>query len=148
MATGYDAAVDSILSAVKTPWDLGSGAIVDSAEPVTLIYEETQRDGKPDPSASGLPYARVTIRHDEGYAAALGGKRYRREGTVWVQVFVPAKDGLSKTKATSLARIAQKAYEDARGVVCYKAVTVQEKGLDGSFYRVDCRAQFWWDEIK
>jgi hypothetical protein len=32
--------------------------------------------------------------------------------------------------------------------VSFKDVTVAERGPDGTFYRVDCTAKFWWDEIR
>lgn len=149
MATDYDDAIDATLTVLKALWDTESAAIVGAADPVLLVYEEAERDLKPHPADSTQPWARVVVRHATGRAAALGRHRFRRTGTVYVQAFVPNDNGLAKGKATGLARIAQKAYEMTRGTaVSFKNATVTEKGPDGNFYRADCTAEFWWDELR
>lgn len=151
MATGYEDAVDSILSTLKAQWDTDTPAIVGTMLPASLVYEETEHDLKPHPRDTEKPWGRVVVRHAPGGsgAAALGNHRFRRTGTVFLQVFYPLTGGKSLEKASALARVGQKAYESARsGPVSYKSVTVSEKGPDGSFYRVDCTAKFWWDELR
>lgn len=148
MAFGYDDACDTILSIAKVAWDAEAPDLNGSVLPV-LVYENIEKDLKPHPRDTSKPWARVVIRHAGGAAAALGQHRFRRTGTVWGQIFVPFDDGLSPAKASALARILQKAYEVTGGsAVSFKDVTVAERGPDGTFYRVDCTAKFWWDEIR
>lgn len=148
MAIGYDDACDTILSLGKVAWDAEAPSLNETVLPV-LVYENIEKDLKPHPRDSKKTWARLVIRHSTGAAAALGQHRFRRTGIVWGQVFVPYEDGLSPAKASALARILQKAYEVTRGsAVSFKDVTVAEKGPDGVFYRVDCMAKFWWDEIR
>jgi hypothetical protein len=150
MALRYDDACDAILSLAKVAWDAEAPALNGMVLPV-LVYENIEKDLKPHPRDTSKPWARLVIRHVPGgsRAAALGQHRFRRTGIIWCQVFVPYDDGLSIQKATALARIVQKAYEVCRGSeVSFKDVTVAERGPEGTFYRVDCTANFWWDEIR
>jgi hypothetical protein len=148
MAIGYDDACDAILSIAKVAWDAEAPALNGSVLP-TLVYENKEKDLKPHPRDTGKAWARVVIRHATGAAAALGQHRFRRTGIVWGQVYVPYADARSPAQTSALARVLQKAYEVTRGsAVSFKDVTVAEKGPDGVFYRVDCTAKFWWDEIR
>jgi hypothetical protein len=67
----------------------------------------------------------------------------------WVQVFYPHRDGASVTQAKRLAKVAQKAYEGQRtDSVTFVRVPLQEKGSEGSWYRIDVIAYFEWTEIR
>lgn len=148
MASTYTTAVDSILATLKETWDTDTPALNGSAV-VALVYEDTEKDAKPHPRETGAAWARVSVRHEGARAAAIGGRKYRRTGMVWVQVFVPHTDGLAKDKAQALAAVALKAYESARGsLVSFKDAAVIDKGPEGAWIRADCTARFWWDELR
>lgn len=154
MAYSFNEAVDTILSTLKTKWDSDTPALNGGLVP-HLVYEFLEADLKPHPRDSGKPWARVTVRHNDGGKASLsnaaGVARYRRIGLVWIQVFVPAKFGSSWTLAESLAGVASAAYEGKRGIsgpVVFSKVTVEDKPKEGAWVRKDIKARFYWDEIR
>jgi len=141
-------ATDDILAALRTIWLAESPAIVGSMTAPVLVFEALEKDLKPHPKDGSKAWARLTVRHASGRAAALGNRRFRRTGTVHVQIFVPFKDGSAYTVAQRLARVAQKAYEGERaGAVTFNSVATPERGVEGSWYRIDCLASFSWDEV-
>lgn len=147
MAIDVVSATDVILSDLKVLWDVQAAVLV-TPTPV-LVFEPLEKSLLPHPADAALPWARVVVQHVTGRAAAIGPHRWRRTGLVLVNVFVPFTDGSSFTLAQRLAKIAQEAYEtpaDTR--VKYPRVDYKERGRDGTFYRVDVVANFWWDEIK
>lgn len=148
MATTYIAAVDRILTIIRAKW-LTDAAALNGAVLPELVFEDLQKDLKPAmPKDETKAWARVTIRHQGGMATAIGNRKFRRTGMVWVQCFVPATDGLARTVAQALAALAQEAYESATGEVSFKNATVAEKNPDGLFARADCTADFWWDQVR
>lgn len=158
MADRVDA-IDEILAALKTVWDADTPALraawetayalAASGQPFELVYEALEKDKRPHPDETGLPWARVCVRHVDGGHAAIGNKRFARSGHIIVQVFVPDKDASAWTVAQRLAMVAEKAYETAHGaVVSYKNIAVKEHGREGSYFRTDCKSDFWWHEVR
>lgn len=134
---------DEILTRFRTEW-LADGI----SSPVPLTFEDFESD-----LASGnAPWARVTVRHATGEQATLtdgsGKNRFRRTGTVFVQIFTPFGDGLSK--ADALATIAARAFEGKETPlhVWFRDVRYVEVGRDGQFYNVNVLADFEYDEVK
>lgn len=154
MSTNLISATDAILASLKTQWDADTPAITTTI-PV-VVNEILEPDLKEHPRQTGLPWARIAIRHATGRKVTLnndaGTARYRREGIVWIQVFVPRNDGSSYTTIQQLAMVAVKAYEGKRagpaGDVVYTDVSMQEKPIDGSFLHYDVKVAFYWDEIR
>lgn len=154
MALTYESAVDAILGRLKTRWDADTPALVSSADPVTLVYEQEEQDLKPHPRDTAVPWARAVVRHFNAAKVTLnceaGTARYRRMGLVWVQVFVPSTMGAPGwTLAQKLAMTAQKAYEGQRelGVVFTDSIII-EKPKDGALFSFDIKTSFYWDQIR
>jgi hypothetical protein len=150
----YNAAEDAILAALKVKWDADTPAL-NSAVPVTLVYELTEPDLKPHPRDSNKPWARVIVRHADAGKTSLTSSdktaRYRRVGIVWVQVFAPGSYGSAFTLARQLAQVAQAAYEGKRspdGSVVFTKAAITDSQKDGAFVRRDMKASFYWDEVK
>lgn len=144
-------ATDAILGRLKTQWDADTPTLNDGDIP-PLVYEATERSLEVHPKDKDEVWARVTIRHSPNQGpAAIGKRRFRRTGTVFVQVYVPNKDGTGSgyTLAQQFGAVAQNAFDGKRcGGVSIKQCAVMEKGTDGRWYRADCNVSFWWDEIR
>lgn len=102
--------------------------------------------------ASGS-WARVTVRHNIGGAATLGGevgnRRFRHEGIVTVQVFT--EHGNGQVDSDVLATVAMDAFEGevtSPGRVIFRNVRINEVGLDGQWFQVNVLAEFEYDVIK
>lgn len=136
-------AIDEICAIFKTAWDTtGHGSRVK--------YDNVGTTSTP-PSGQD-PWARVTIKHgvsaQASLAGAVGTRRFRRTGTLAVQVFTPPGEGLSG--ATDLPKIVQDAYEgvSTTGGVWFRDVSINEIGPDGDFFQTNVVAFFEYDEIK
>lgn len=102
--------------------------------------------GKPPSTRS--PWARFTIRHADGGSAAIGNRRFRREGTIFIQLYAPVGDGLSALDP--LTKIAMDAYEgqSTAGGAWFRDVRSREIGPDGDWYQVNVLVDFEYHEIK
>jgi len=110
-------------------------------------------DGLPGKPPSGrTPWARFTVRHADGEQATLandqGRRRWRRSGTIFIQLFAPVGDGLSALDP--LTKIAMDAYEgqSTAGGAWFRDVRCREIGPDGDWYQVNVLVDFEYDEVK
>lgn len=132
-----DEARDEMLAVFKAAWDTtaAAGNVSYSDKPATA-------------SAGG--WARVTVRHASGRQAtlanAMGAKRYRQSGTLWVQVYAPVGDGM--LLAYSLAQTVVNAYRSARGTVWYRNTRLQEVGSSGAFEQINVLTDFTYDDTR
>lgn len=141
------AATDAIIARLMTDWIALTPAITGGSPPA-VVDEATEQDMKPHPRVTSAPWARVTVRHSTGRAAALGNDLHRRTGNVFVEVRVPFSDGSAYTLCQRLAAVAQKAYEKrADAGVSFTSSALQERGREGTWYRIDVQAAFRWDEL-
>jgi len=72
----------AIATAITTAW---------VGNPMPLIWEN-----QPDPKPSTEAWARVGVSFGKGFAAAVGGTYDRLPGIVWMQIFLPDKNGTKK----------------------------------------------------
>lgn len=100
------------------------------------------------PPNTRVPWARFTIRHSDGGSAAIGNRRFRREGTIFIQLYAPVGDGLSALDP--LTKIAMDAYEgqSTAGGAWFRDVRSREIGPDGDWYQVNVLVDFEYHEIK
>lgn len=100
------------------------------------------------PPTTRAPWARFTIRHADGGSAAIGNRRFRREGTIFIQLYAPVGDGLSALDP--LTKIAMDAYEgqSTAGGAWFRDVRSREIGPDGDWYQVNVLVDFEYHEIK
>ena len=138
----FNEANNEILAAFKAAWDT-TGFVV--------AYENVKSQDTVPPSGSA-PWARVTLRHtfgDQASLASVGGvRRWRRDGLVTVQIFIPLGEGLSE--GYSLAKTVVDAFEGTATAssVWFRNVRVNEVGSDGEWYQVNVLADFTYDEVK
>jgi hypothetical protein len=104
------------------------------------------------PPTSGS-WARVTVQHQEGFQATLGGtdgtSRYRRLGVVTVQIFTDYGEG--NVDGDTLATVAKNAFEGAvtsPGGVIFRNVRTPEIGQSGQWFQTNVLADFEYDEVR
>lgn len=91
-------------------------------------------------------WARLTIRGGDARQVAVGAKRIRRPGLVFVQVFVP--EGQGAKDALDAAEQAADVFETMTiGGIRFRAASIEPEGVDGSgWYMVIVRIPFQYDD--
>lgn len=141
----YEEARDEILAHFTTAWNA-------QASPPLLLYDDKPRD-LPD----AAPYARITLQNNTAGQVTLGGKpslggggrRFRRNGIVTVQIFTPFGDGL--TTADPLVDLAVDAFEGedtGSDRIEFRNVRANEVGHDGVWHQTNVIAEFEYDRVK
>lgn len=129
---------DALTGFVKTAWDAATSS-------APLLYENLKGQRPPDPPAL---WARVHVRHFQGERASLGANnRFRRNGRVYVQVFLPVEKGMETLDQAGQALM--EAFEDAGGIdnIWFRDSSVREVGSDGTYYQVNVETDFTWDRV-
>jgi hypothetical protein len=117
-----------------------------------LLYDEKRRDLPDDAS-----YARVMVKHQStpqttiGATVAHGGNgvRFRRFGTVTVQLFTISGDGL--TSADDLVELVLNSFRGSKtdlDRVEFRNAQVNEIGQDGPWFQTNVVAEFTYDRVK
>lgn len=130
---------DEMSALFKAAWDPTGHAVIwdDIGQPV-----ENDRS----------PWARFTIRHADAGQATLanhgGQRRYRRMGTIFVQLFAPTGEGLSTLDEMAIE--AMRAFEgkSTAGGVWFRDVRLREVGVDGNWQQANVMADFEYDEVR
>jgi hypothetical protein len=146
----FEEARDTILSLLKTKWDLNTPAITGA---VPEVEYQNVDPGKTPLSKGNKPWARAMVRHATGRQRSMGnaGNRlFQRNGVVTLQIFVPAgKQGL--VVADRLGRIVVDAFEGeetSAGNVWFRNTTYREVGVDGAWFQVNVTSEFEYDTVK
>lgn len=133
--TTPEQARDEMLAVFKAAWDPTGYTAIWSDIPGTV-------------PASEAPWARVTVRHQDGRQGSLsnqaGVTRHTYTGTLFVQLFVPVGQGL--TLGYTLARLVVQAYRTARGAVWYRRQQFREAGNSGAFEQINVTVEFTYDD--
>lgn len=149
MSLTFTQARDEILTVFKTAWDAGietTGKVVIYPDAKNQVPKTNDADSNPN------LWARVSVVHDTGRQATLGGignRLFQREGSVTVQVFTPIGTGLSI--ADKVYKIVVDAFEgktSASGNVWFRNVRVNEIGPEGTWFQANIIADFEYDEQK
>jgi len=142
----FTEARDEIHTLFKTAWDAGAetaGKVVLYADSKTQVPKTDDADDNPD------LWAKITIQHNGGSQATLGGNRcFNRFGVVTVQIFTPLGTGLSL--GDNVYKIVVDAYEGKTtpGGVWFRNVAVNEVGPEGEWYQTNIIADFEYEEQK
>ena len=139
MTATFQEANDEVLAVFKAAWDT-TGFIA--------VYENVRGD-KPTTTA---PWARASLRNVTGRQATLanhdGVRRWRRDGILTIQIFVPLGEGLQE--GYSLSKVVTDALEGTStpSAVWFRNVSVNEIGPDGEWFQFNVLAEFTYDEVK
>lgn len=143
-------AIDEMMGVLNTAW-LADADTLDLA----LLWEDVAI--KPpvtaDANAQAAPWGKGFIRHAAGGMASLtsetGKRRYRRTGTIVIQIFSPAGEG--RTRNRVIAPVARDAYEAAQSTTLgieYRNARIEDLGEDGTWYQSNVLVDFEYDEVK
>lgn len=112
-----------------------------------LIWDDVA-EPRPDTRS---PWARFSVRHADGFQATLanfsGARRWRRTGTIFVQLFSPANEGLSTLD--EMAMVAMRAYQGKTtpGGVWFRNTRAREIGVTGKWQQLNVMVDFEYDEV-
>lgn len=115
----------------------------------TSAFTFDNEDGFVKPS--GLPWARVTIRHEtraQESLGAIGRRKFEATGIVYVQCFSPLDSG--RALADSLATVAQNIFEGKTfpEQIRFTSAAILEVGPTEDWYQINVEAQFYYSETK
>jgi hypothetical protein len=125
---------DELLTRIKSFWDT-------HANGAPLYYDNQDVERPSSPTLFG----RAIVRHGSGTRTTLGINRFRRFGTVYVQIFVPQGTGtitirdLSDDIASCLESV------PSSFGVRLQDVDINELGSDGTYFQVNVSADFTYD---
>jgi len=116
------------------------------------VVPSVSYDAVPFDTPTAATWARIRIRHEQGEQATLGGpatRRFNKTGSVIVSIFTPVSSSLDTSKAESLALLAKTAFEGKAtpSQVWFRDVTINEIGVEESWFQVDVIATFNYDEF-
>lgn len=137
---------NEIHEAFQTVWDAGSPPLNGGVAP-PISYDADAFD-----TPTATTWARIRIRHDQGEQATLGGpatRRFNKQGSVIVSIFTPVSTSLDTSKGEALAILAKTAFEGKAtpSQVWFRDVTINEIGVEESWFQIDVIASFNYDEI-
>lgn len=146
-----ETAQDFILAKFKTAWDANAAAANTVTGAVPDVEWPNVALPAPPLSSGNRPWARITVKHNQGWQRSLGekgGRRFTHRGQVTVQVFSPAgKQGL--VPANRLGKVALDAFEgEESSDVWFQNAIQKEIGIDGNWVQVNVVADFQYDVIK
>ena len=98
------------------------------------------------------PWARAVVRHNAASQDTLGrrlNRRFERLGAMFIQIFVPLKEGTARSK--QLVQVISNGFEGERitgTTICFNDVIPREVPPTADWYQVTIEAQFRYSEIK
>lgn len=143
---------NEILKTVSDFWEQNAAAILGVPSVAKLVIADVDNDGNPDevnPAAGGntKPFARVRVQHTQSQNKAISGRRYRNNGAITANLFVPRLKSSAWTKAGDLADAFVMVLRSHRGNVYFVDVTPRERPINNGFNQVDVVAGFFWDQF-
>ena len=139
----------------RTQAILDMSLITRTAWNTSTFTDRIKFDNVTSPSSfkdSKTPWCRQTLLHTASeqitLAGATGSRTFRRLGLLNIQIFTLAGTGLNPVP--DLVTIMRNAFEGVTSPngVRFRAVTVNEIGVDGKWFRVDIVSNFEYDELK
>lgn len=138
--TTRNEAREAIYAALSAAWS--------AAGETAALYFENEEHVSPETG----PWARLVVRHDFGDQVTLGApgnRKFRRGGTVLVQVFVPLGAGMKR--ADELTEIVRSAFEGKTLVgtnLVMEAVYGEEQPREHKWHATLVRCRFTYEETR
>lgn len=139
---------------IRLVWDFWSAApaIIGLPGPYPeVVIADVDKDNNPDgevnPGAGGnnKPFCRMRIQHTEARPTSISGRRYRQNGSVTVNLFVPGKRTDASAKAILIGDALSSVLRKHRGSVNLTGVTPRERPINNGFSQIDVVSDFYWD---
>lgn len=111
------------------------------------IDKDNNPDGEVNPGAGGnsQPFARMRIQHTEARPTSISGRRYRQNGTVTANLFVPVKRSDAQAKSILVGDALVSVLRRHRGSVNFLGVTPRERPVNNGFNQIDVVSDFYWE---
>jgi len=136
MASNQIEAQDALLTQITNVWSA-------NANGAPLYYDNQDVDRPERPSMFG----RAIVRHATATRTTVGNNRFRRFGTVYVQLFVPQGTGTTIIRELSDA-IAHSLEESPSSLgIRIGDVDINELGSDGTYFQINVSADFNYDRV-
>lgn len=149
--TTYSEAIDLMYATFKNAWDTNSITIVGYLPNVE--YEGVPQDDDGTHADTNKYWARLSVRNVTEDQATLGspevGKHeYETVGIITIELYGPKQDNTAITKLRKLGEFVRNAYRSVAsgGEVCYREVTLRERGGESRWRRVDVTAVYTFME--
>lgn len=119
---------------------------------VPVAWPGRPADLPPADEAEPAPWARATIRHATGGQSSLTGglgvRKWKRAGTLWVQVFTP--QGAGNGLGYSIAQEVLDAYEGTATENCvwFRNARINEQPPSGAYLQQNVLVDFEYTELK
>lgn len=145
MANTYEEARAALSAFARTSW-LAALVVVSLPSTTPIAYDNLNFD----PPEDGSTWARLNIQHITADRASLGSPdtcRFRREGLLSIQIFVPLGDGT--LVADQIADSLVEAFEDVGAIenIWFRNIRMKEVGSDGTFHQVNVEVDFTFDRV-
>lgn len=143
---------NEMLTEIANFWKLAPGIVGLPGTYPEIVIRDTDSDNNPDdviPTATSksLPFLRVTVQHTQSSSRAISGRRYRNNGVVTVNLFVPRIRTDANRRCIDLASALTAALKKHRGNVYFVNVTPRERPINNGFSQVDVVSDFFWDQF-
>lgn len=142
---------NEIIVLVRAVWNTAPAIIGLPGPYPDVVIADIDKDNNPDgevnPGAGGntKPFARMRIQHTEARPTSISGRRYRQNGTLTVNLFVPTKRSDAHAKSILIGDAMAYALRRHRGSVQFLGVTPRERPVNNGFNQIDVVSDFYWE---
>lgn len=141
---------DDIQTVIKAAWDtLGPPVPQLLYQDVVLDSDGDGKELPPDDESWGRVFVQNAASTQVTFGE-VGNRRFRRFGTIIVQIFTPFGDGLTTSYAIVKVVVDSMEGKTAGGAdnVRFRDVSFSEVGRDGPWFQANVTAAFEYDEVK
>jgi hypothetical protein len=144
---------NELITLVNTFWNTAPSIVGLPGPYPKLIIADVDNDGNPDgdfnPAAgrNNKPLARMRIQHTEARPTSISLRRYRNNGSLTVNLFVPRERTDAQAKSILLGDALSDVLRRHRGSVNLKGVTPRERPINNGFNQIDVVTDFYWEQF-
>lgn len=144
---------NELIKLVSDFWENAAVGIVGLPGPYTkLVIADVDNDSNPDEVSAEAaknqkPFARLRIQHAQSGPRSISGRRYRNDGGITVNLFIPRQRTSAWTRAGLLADALILALRQHRGSVQLTGVTPRERPINNGFSQIDVVSDFYWEQF-
>jgi hypothetical protein len=144
---------NELIKVVSDFWSGAAGGIIGLGDVAKIVIADVDNDGNPDgeinPAAGGnkKPFARMRIQHTEARPRSISARRYRTNGAITVNLFVPRIRSDAQAKSILIGEALTSVLRKHRGSVCLTGVTPRERPINNGFNQIDVVSDFYWEQF-
>ena len=114
-----------------------------------IVYQGVETAVKMPTDKLWVRISQQTVIETQATLRADNGRRYRSEGLVFVQIFIPKTEPQNYAFGLSCANVIKNAYrgKQTNGCIWFRNVRIQELPAEMAWFRVNVVAEYQYDEI-